>query len=188
MIQSERKKGKNQNAETIHPFPPLRKGGGSSSRLIIGKFRPRLYTRFQLPARRSSSTFVNHRGYWDKRFLSAGMNRAHIAFARVKPCRPTRFLRHRRKRGPPTFYCVDEFFSPPFSPRRHGTPLPFPPSRVNNSSATLSKSPLLSPIRGGRDRIEIGRDNHGISWREMIETPAVGELSIVACTPHDRSI
>lgn len=126
MIQSERKKGKNQNAETIHPFPPLRKGGGSSSRLIIGKFRPRLYTRFQLPARRSSSTFVNHRGYWDKRFLSAGMNRAHIAFARVKSCRPTRFLRHRRKRGPPTFYCVDEFFSPPFFPCRHGTPLPSP--------------------------------------------------------------
>lgn len=101
------------------------------------------------PARRSSSTFVNHRGYWDKRFLSAGMNRAHIAFARVKPCRPTRFLRHRRKRGPPTFYCVDEFFSPPLFLFPSSTR---PPSRVNNSSATLSKSPLLSEGGSNRNR------------------------------------
>ena len=33
-----------------------------------------LHARVQLPVRRSFSTFVNHRGYWDKRFLSAGMN------------------------------------------------------------------------------------------------------------------
>lgn len=93
-----------------------------------------LVVRVQLPVRRSFSTFVNHRGYWDKRFLSAGMNHVgrSVSFVR-KLCRPTCFLRNHRKRGSTTFYCVDEFFV-----RNDRYAVRF--LRVNNSSSTLSKS------------------------------------------------
>lgn len=54
-----------------------------------------------------------------------------------KPCRPTCFLRHHRKREKPaTFYCVDEFFA--WNDRHAARFL-----RVDNSLSTLSKSPAV---------------------------------------------
>lgn len=81
MIRSKRKKRiqKRSIHPSIHPSLPFERGTSSSRLIAIESFARDWNTRFQLPARRSSSTFVNHRGYWDKRFLSAGMNRAHIA-------------------------------------------------------------------------------------------------------------
>lgn len=119
-----------------------------------------LVVRVQLPVRRSFSTFVNHRGYWDKRFLSAGMNHIGrgVSFVR-KLCRPTCFLRNHRKRGSTTFYCVDEFF---VRNDRHAVRF----LRVNNSSSTLSKSLpgslslSLSCCLSPSLWTEIGHDNH----------------------------
>lgn len=153
MIRSKRKKRiqKRSIHPSIHPSLPFERGTSSSRLIAIESFARDWNTRFQLPARRSSSTFVNHRGYWDKRFLSAGMNRAHIA-------ERTGLLVNRAGRrvscgiagneGRRHFIASTSFFFSPSSPFFRRTAA-FP--RVNNSSVTLSKSPPF-PSHPGRNR------------------------------------